>query len=144
MSDGQQIGRTLLFQMGDGATPEVFTALCGLTTRNFNLSANEVDTTIPDCLNPGDTPQKTSDLGIRSRTFTAQGKFVKGVNSAAFIQKVIDGEQFNGKVIVPGIGSFTGLWGVTSVELGGEMEGTMTFNGTWVAGGALVFAAEAA
>ncbi|MGT9989222.1 phage tail tube protein, partial [Klebsiella pneumoniae] len=63
MADGQQIGRTLLIQIGDGETPEVFSNLCGLTTRSFNMSANEVDTTITDCVNPENTPQKTAEPG---------------------------------------------------------------------------------
>ncbi|NTG48970.1 phage major tail protein, TP901-1 family [Agrobacterium rhizogenes] len=143
MADGQQTGRLLLIQIGDGASPEAFTNLCGLTTRNFNLSANEVDTTTPDCVNPGDTPQKTSDAGILSRTFTGQGKYVKGANTNAFMNRVINGEKFNATVIVPGLGSFVGPWIVTNFELGGEMEGTMTFNGTWTAAGKLTFTAEA-
>ena len=141
-TDGQQQGRLLLIQIGDGGSPETFSNLCGVTTTTFNMSANEVDTTIPDCVNPGNTPQKTIDLGIKNRTFTGQGKFVKSVNSTAFIQHVIDATKFNAKVIVPGLGSFTGLWGVTSFEFGGEMEGTMTFNGTWTAAGVLTFLAE--
>ncbi|KAA0689855.1 phage tail protein [Neorhizobium sp. P12A] len=142
-ANGQQSGRQLLIKIGDGGSPENFNNLCGLTTTTFNMSANDVDTTIPDCLNPGNTPQKTSDLGILNRTFTGQGKFVKSANSTAFLNHVMNGEQFNAQVIVPGLGTFAGLWGVTSFEFGGEMEGTMTFNGTWTAGGPLTFTPEA-
>ncbi|WP_234836899.1 phage tail tube protein [Sinorhizobium meliloti] len=53
MATGQQLGRSLLIKIGDGNTPEVFSNLCGLKTRSFNMSANEVDTTIPSCTNPG-------------------------------------------------------------------------------------------
>lgn len=42
----------LLLKIGDGASPEVFAAPCGITTKAFNFSSavNEVD--LVDCANP--------------------------------------------------------------------------------------------
>ncbi|WP_138725381.1 phage major tail protein, TP901-1 family [Brucella intermedia] len=145
MADGQQIGRLLLIQIGDGNTtpgPETFTNLCGLQTRSFNMSANSVDTTIPDCQNPGATPQKTGVPGIKQRTFTGSGKFVAGANSAYFIGKVNDAAIFNAIVIVPGLGSYEGPWFVTDFEFSGEQEGNMDFSATFEAAGPLTFEAE--
>jgi len=42
----------MLIQVGDGGSPEVFSAPCGLTTRGINFSAETSDTTVPDCDNP--------------------------------------------------------------------------------------------
>lgn len=143
MADGQQTGRLLLIQTGDGASPEVFTNLCGIVTRSFNMSANDVDTTIPDCDEPENTPQKTGTPGIKNRTFTGSGKFFKSVSTTAFMQHVIDATVFNAKVIVPGLGTFTGVWYVTDFTLSGEQEGTLAFDATFMAGGPLTFVAEA-
>ena len=41
-----------LIKLGDGASPEVFTDPCGLTTRGFTRAANMNDTNIPDCADP--------------------------------------------------------------------------------------------
>jgi hypothetical protein len=41
-----------LVKIGDGASPEVFTDPCGLTTKGFTRSANMNDTNVPDCANP--------------------------------------------------------------------------------------------
>lgn len=142
MADGQQIGRTLLIQIGDGETPEVFSNLCGLTTRSFNMSANEVDTTITDCENPENTPQKTAEPGIKNRTFSGSGKFVKSASNTAFMTHVNDATKFNAKVIVPGLGTYTGPWFVSEFEFSGEMEGNMEFTATFVAAGVLTFVAE--
>ena len=139
----QQIGRLLIIKIGDGASPEVFSALCGVQTRKFNLSANEVDTTIPDCANPDKTPQKTVEPGIKNRTFTGSGKFVKSANTTAFMQHVIDATKFNAQVVVPGLGEFEGEWMVSDFELSGEQEGNMDFSATFAAAGALEFTAEA-
>jgi predicted secreted protein len=45
--------KDMLILIGDGATPtEVFTAPCGLTTKNFELSANSNEVQVPDCDDP--------------------------------------------------------------------------------------------
>ncbi len=35
--------------LGDGATPENFTAPCGMTSRGFNRTASTGETEVPDC-----------------------------------------------------------------------------------------------
>jgi TP901-1 family phage major tail protein len=139
----QQIGRTLLIQIGNGLDPEVFTNLCGLTTRSFGLSTNSVETTIPDCENPADPPQRTSEPGINNRTFSGSGAFVKSANTSAFFNYVVNSEVFNAKVIVPGLGTFTGPFFVADFELTGETEGNMQFSATFEPTGKLAFVAEA-
>lgn len=42
-------GTKIIVQVGDGASPEVFAAPCGLTTRGFNRTANTNDVVVPDC-----------------------------------------------------------------------------------------------
>lgn len=44
--------------MGDGAVPEVFTPICGLTTRKFTHQVNTNDTFVPDCALPEDVPKR--------------------------------------------------------------------------------------
>ena len=44
--------------IGDGATPEVFTPLCGLTARNFTHQVNTNDQFIPDCALPESIPHR--------------------------------------------------------------------------------------
>lgn len=45
-------GTKLLVLVGDGASPEVFTAPCGLTTQTFSMTAATNSTVLPDCLDP--------------------------------------------------------------------------------------------
>ncbi|MBC7148069.1 MAG: phage tail protein [Rhizobium sp.] len=137
----QHKGRTLLIQIGDGESPEVFSNLCGLKTRSFNLSANEVDTTIPDCENPENAVQKTSEPGIVNRTFSGSGTFVSSAMSTILMGHVNDAEVFNAKVIVPGLGTYSGSWMVSDFTFEGEMEGNLQFNATFAAAGPLTFVA---
>ena len=141
----QQKGRTLLIKISNDDAdpgPETFSNLCGLTTRSFNMSANEVDTTIPDCDNPGGPVIKTGEPGIQNRTFSGSGKFVSGANAKKLLDHVRAGEVFSAQVVVPGDGTYTGNWFVTEWEFSGEMEGNMDFSGTFVAANPPAFVAE--
>lgn len=138
----QEKGRLLLIKIGNGASPEVFSNICGIQTRSFNLSASEVDTTIPDCENPENAVQRTAEPGIVNRTFTGSGKFVSGANSATMMGHVRNATVFNAQVVVPGEGEYEGAWFVSEFEFSGEMEGNMDFNATFVAAGPLEFTAE--
>lgn len=48
----------LILLLGDGASTEIFTAPCGLTSRGINFSKETNDVTVPDCLDP-DAPAWT-------------------------------------------------------------------------------------
>lgn len=145
MADGEQLGRLLLIKLGDGASPgpEVFTNLCGLKDRSFDLSANTVDTTKPSCTNPGGPVQKTSRPGITSRTFSGSGTFVSSAIMKTFMVHVNDATVFNAQVVVPGLGTYAGSFMVSSFTLDGDMENDLQFSGTFEAAGALTFTAEA-
>lgn len=139
----QQKGRTLLFRVGNGGTPvETFTNVCGIRTRSFNLSANEVDTTIPDCNNPGLAVQRTAEPGIVQRSFSGSGAFVSGASANLLLAHVRAGTVFNGQAVVPGDGTYTGPFMCSDFEFTGEMEGNMEFSASFSAAGALAFSAE--
>lgn len=140
----QQLGRLLLIKISDGALPTpTYNNLAGFKTRSFNLSANDVDTTIPDPNNPGGPVQKTSMTGILSRTFSGSGKFVSGAVQATAMAAIRAGNAIDAQVLVPGDGTYAGSWNVTDFEFSGEDEGTMEFSATFTAAGALAFTAEA-
>lgn len=136
-------GRTLLIQIGDSASPQVYTSVCGLKTRSFNMDTTEVDTTIPDCTNPGGPVQKTSEPGIASRTFSGSGAFVSGAVSKLLLDHVRASTTFSAKVIVPGDGTYTGKWFVSNFEWSGEVEGNLEFSATFTAADVLTFVDEA-
>lgn len=138
----QQTGRLLLIKAGDGADPEVFTNVCGFRARSFNLSANEVDTTVPSCTSPGDIPQKTSTPGILDQSFSGSGLFDNDVAGKQMLDDARQGNVRNYEIVVPGYGTFTGPYGIFDLELSGEMEGNMEFSATFRQTGAVTFEAE--
>jgi predicted secreted protein len=42
----------MLILVGDGATPEVFAAPCGLTSKGFDTAASSNEVAVPDCDDP--------------------------------------------------------------------------------------------
>ena len=59
--------------LGDGATPEVFTAPCGFTDRSLELKANTSTTQVPDCDNPDAPAWEDKDVQTLSASITGQG-----------------------------------------------------------------------
>jgi hypothetical protein len=67
-------GTYFSLMLGDGATPtEVFTALCGVTTRTFSADANTNDTYIRDCALPEDVPIRRLIVTGKKWSLTGSG-----------------------------------------------------------------------
>jgi hypothetical protein len=57
--------------MGDGATPEVFTVLCGVTTKSITDTVNTGDNFTRDCADPEDIPVR--ELILSGRQWSLRG-----------------------------------------------------------------------
>lgn len=139
----QQLGRLLLIKMVTSSAPRVVENLCGFRARSFNLSSNEVDTTKPDCLNPGGPVQKTGRPGVSQRSFSGSGLFVSGQVSTLLLNHVRNSTVFEADVVVPGDGTYSGPWMAANFEFSGEMEDDLAFSASFSAAGKLTFTAEA-
>jgi hypothetical protein len=62
-----------LIEVGDGNSPEVFTAPCGLTSKSFNGQAATNDTNVPDCDDPDAASWFERDVVSLSRDITGSG-----------------------------------------------------------------------
>lgn len=138
----QKKGRLLLLKVSNSDTPETFDNLCGISTRNFTINNNLVDTTVPDCASPGSTVVYTGDYGVQTLNFTGDGRFTDDANHTVLADAARQQTAINGRVVVPGWGTFEGAILITSYELGGEMEGNMTFSCQITMSGAITFTAE--
>lgn len=138
----QQIGRTLLLKLGDGATPEAFTTVCGFRARKFSINNNIIDETLADCTLPGAVVNEDGTYGIQSMSFSGSGLFDNVAGNLSLVNAARLQTIKNMLVIVPGWGSFQGEWKIESIELGGDTEGSMSFDGSFRAQGTQVFTAE--
>lgn len=129
---------------GDGALPEVFTKLCGLSTRNFTVQKNTNDVFIEDCDDPELVPQRYLNItgiqwdiaadGLYNR---AQGPLIRelaqSLNSSNF--RFVFGEPSGDPV---DSGYWQGAAQVTNVQWGGPAGGeyssislTIASDGPW-------------
>lgn len=66
-------GTRIHIAMGDGATPEVFTPMCGINTKNYQQTRATTDTTDWDCTDPDATPAVVRDVGPADWTLSGSG-----------------------------------------------------------------------
>ncbi len=59
--------------IGDGATPEVFTKVCGFTEMELTIDKETNDTTVPDCDDPDAAAWTERDVVSLSWSFSASG-----------------------------------------------------------------------
>lgn len=140
----QQNARELVIKRGNGASPEVFTFVCGIRTRTFQMSNATIDTTVPSCEDPSRPIVATSAPGRQTITFSGDGLF----DSDAVGKQIADDARLqnvdtNYQVIVPGYGTFEGPFFISDFQWNGDMEDPLAFSATWVplSGDALEFTA---
>jgi TP901-1 family phage major tail protein len=139
-----QYGRELLIKIGDGADPEVFTTICGLTTQSIQINGEDIDVTTVDCTDPTGPLFRQTLGGIKSVTVSGNGTFKsKAVLTTVVNLALAKDNSANFEVIVPGFGTFAGNFRANTVGIGGEMEGAVTQELSLNSNGTVTFAAAA-
>lgn len=73
-------GKKVIVQMGDGAGPEVFATICGVTEKGLEQTANVTETTIWDCTDVTALPQVVRDVQTKDWSISISGQIdVAGV-----------------------------------------------------------------
>lgn len=62
-----------LIKKGDGAGPEVFTQICGITDVTLNEQANTNDRFVRDCAKPGEVPFRKTKVNGKQLDVTGAG-----------------------------------------------------------------------
>lgn len=118
-------GTKLLLKLGDGASPEVFTAPCALTTKSFNRSGGVNEFNIADCSDP-DAPIWTERVkGALSSTISGSGTLAK--ESLDLYEEFFSAvDSRNVQVTLDyavGPRTYQGLYHLTTLNLTGEQDG---------------------
>ncbi len=124
----QQPGRTLLIKRGDGASPEVFSNVCGIATRSISINNNEIDVTVPDCSTPGNKVLANTAYGIQKLEVSGDGKFTSVDGHKNVASDALNQATGNYQVVVPGWGTFEGAVMISSYKVSGETEGDADFS----------------
>lgn len=125
--------------LGDGASPEVFTAPCGFTSKSLALSKNLTDVNLPDC----DDPDAPAWVGrdVESLTASITGEGVMAAESVdTWMDAFEDTDSVNVKVEIelPLVTyTYTGRMHLSSLTFGAEQGGRVTANVEMQSDGAL-------
>jgi hypothetical protein len=86
-------GTYFVLGAGDGGSPETFTALCGITTRNFTHAHGTTDQYTRDCAAPEDVPVRR--LIVTGESWSLSGNGVLNRANLSTIQGLDDGQTHN-------------------------------------------------
>ena len=134
-----------LIKMGDGASPVVYSNLCGLRTRSFTLGGDPIDVTTIDCDGSGANAWQQSAHGLRKVEVTGSGFFENKAQTTNFVNKKMTGDGIDDfQVIVPGLGTFEGRFMIGPLGLGADIDGGgVTQEISLSSTGTITFTAEA-
>jgi hypothetical protein len=109
--------------IGNGASPEVFTAVCGLTARGFTHQVNTSDQFVRDCADPEDVPHRRLtvtgeqwDLSGEGLYNRAQAAVIRGAVGVTRTWRFVVGEPAEDAVED---GFYAGPAMLTNLQLGG-------------------------
>lgn len=144
-------GTKLLILVGTGGdspgSPDVFSEPCGLTTKNFALTASTNTTLIPDCANPDLPAWEAKDVNSLAAEVTGSGVmaaesfhtwldwFLGATERACRIQLV------SPTSLPLSLGYFQGSFILTNLTYGGQRGQKVTLDLTLSNNGALTFVA---
>lgn len=126
--------------LGNSATPVVYTAPCGFTSKSLSLNKSLSEVSLPDC----DDPDKPIVIGrdVESISASVSGE---GVLAAGSVVTWLDAYEKTDSVPVKvevefsgGTVTWTGKMHIESLELGAEQGGRVTLNVSMQSDGELV------
>lgn len=135
-------GTKLLILVGDGASPEVFSEPCGLTTKSFDLNASTNSTLIPDCADPEAPAWEAKDVNSLSAQVSGSG--VMAVESFDVWREWYESATSRNiqiKLDSASLGHWEGSFIISALKYGGQRGQKVTLDVTLVNDGALEWVA---
>ena len=129
-----QPGRDILLQKGA-------TTIGGFRTRSLTINSEIVDVTTADDTNRW--RQLLAATGIKTLSFSGSGVLKDTAAQQALFTDVIAQTADTYTVTMPGVGTFSGLFQIASVQAGGEYNAEASYDITLESAGDITFTAEA-
>jgi len=131
-----QAGKDLLLKVKDTTT---FETVGGFRSNNFTINDESVEVTNKDSDRVRTLLEKA---GIRSVSASGDGVFVNDTIFARVNGYILNGDHKEWQVIVPGLGSYEGVFALTSLDMSGEHNGEVTYSLSLDSAGAVTFTPE--
>lgn len=133
-----QRGKDILIKVDTNGSG-TFGTIGGMRSKSITLNKETVDVTDSDSV--GQWRELLTGAGVKSASISGSGVFKDSANEALILTNfntdVIAEYQF----IVPGLGTFEGLFDVTSLEYSGEYNGEAQFSMSFESAGQVTFTA---
>ncbi len=136
------LGRELIIKRKNDAT-ESFDIVCVVEQRSLNINNEEVDTTKPDCDNPGGVLRYSSIGGVQSVRWSGSGAYVSSATQALVLEDILAQTLAEDQVSVPSVGIFEGFMRILSANFQGDKTGELTCDLSGVFDGDVAFEAAA-
>lgn len=115
-------GRYVVFELGNGGTPEVFTPICGMFVNSWNTTTQTTDRFLRDCDNPTLVPNRRPIATGVQEDITLSGYFT--LDNRALVESLRGGAVRSARLIVyqdDGVteaGYYSGEYMFTAVNIG--------------------------
>lgn len=123
-------------ELGDGASPEVFAAPCGLNSRGFSRTAATSDTNVPDCDDP-DAPSWL-ERDVVSLSASLSGSGVVADEDFDVWDEWFDGAESKNVKVTLGTRVWIGPMKLSALNVTGERGQRVNFEATLDSDGKLV------
>ena len=127
-----QNGRELVIKrstVADGSGTRVF--VCGLQTTNFSIANADIDTTRPNCDDPSLPIIATSEPGRQTLEFSGDGIADNDAVGRIVFDDAREQRRVTYEIIIPGYGTYVGIFAVYDWAFNGTMEEPLGFSATW-------------
>jgi len=115
-------GRYVVFELGNGGTPEVFTPICGMFVNSYNTTTQTTDRFLRDCDNPTQVPNRRPIATGVQEDLTLSGYFT--LDNRALVESLRGGAVRDVRLVVyedDGLteaGYYSGTFMFTAVNIG--------------------------
>ena len=133
-----QLGSALIVQVGDGASPEVFTTVAGLRTKAMRFAKDQVNITDSDSLNKW--RELLAGAAIKTASFSGDGVFKDSASEETIRGNFAADSIDNYQIVVPDFGTFAGPFTLSQLEYNGEHDDAVQYSFGLESAGEVTFA----
>ena len=134
-----QAGKEIYIQVN--TTGSTYVNLGGLRTKSLKVGSEPIDITHSDSTNLWRERLGTS--GVKSLDVTCEGAFIDDAAVNKVVANLMTTTQtYNSTLIIPGLGTFTGVVSYDSIEFSGSYNGEVSYNVAISSAGAMSFVAS--
>lgn len=134
---GAQRGKDILLKLDETGSGS-FETIAGLRANRISFNADTVDVTTTE--SSGHWRELLAGAGVKSASISGSGVFKDAASDAALRRAFFDDAAPAMEMVLPGFGTISGRFQITSLEYSGNHDGEATFEIALSSAGEIAFA----